>query len=66
MAPDSTLTLAEALDCLPKVELHCHIEGTMRPETLVELAASGKRPLGTADPRELYRFDSLDGFLKVF
>ena len=39
MEPDSTLTVAQALDLLPKVELHCHIEGTMRAETLVELAA---------------------------
>ena len=60
------LTLAEALDRLPKVELHCHIEGTMRPRTLAELASTHGRALGVADPRELYRFDSLDGFLSVF
>ncbi|MEO6295131.1 MAG: adenosine deaminase [Candidatus Limnocylindria bacterium] len=65
MNPDSMLTIAEALDLLPKVELHCHVEGTMRPETFVELAASSGHALGTTDPRELYRFDSLDGFLKV-
>ena len=29
MDPDRTRTIAEALDLLPKVELHCHIEGTM-------------------------------------
>ena len=40
MDRESPLTLAEALDRLPKVELHCHVEATMRPETLVELAAS--------------------------
>ena len=61
-----TLTMAEALDRLPKVELHCHVEGTMRPETLAELAAKNGRDLGTADPRALYRYDSLDGFLEVF
>src|SRR5262245_60832019 len=38
----------------------------MRPGTLAELAASHGRALGVADPRELYRFDSLDGFLNVF
>ena len=26
--------LAASLDALPKVELHCHLEGTMRPTTL--------------------------------
>lgn len=66
MAADGNHTIAEALDLLPKVELHCHVEGTMRPETLVELAASSGQVLGTADSGDIYRFDSLDGFLKVF
>ena len=66
MIPDGLLTLSQALDRLPKVELHCHIEGTMRRETLVELAARGGRALPTSDPRELYRYDSLDGFLRLF
>jgi adenosine deaminase len=60
------VTLAEALDRLPKVELHCHVEGTMRPATLVELASRHGIELPTADPTELYRYDSLDGFLRVF
>src|SRR4051812_28092284 len=65
---DSTelLTPAEALDRLPKVELHCHIEGTMRLETLVELAEKSGQGLGTTDPAELYRYGSLDGFLRLF
>ena len=29
----------EAMTRLPKVELHCHVEGTMRPATVAELAA---------------------------
>ena len=32
------MTLADALERLPKVELHCHVEGTIRPSTLVDLA----------------------------
>ena len=35
---NGSLTLEAALDRLPKVELHCHVEGTMRPATLVDLA----------------------------
>ncbi len=58
--------LAAALDELPKVGLHCHIEGAMRPSTLVELARVNGIPLPTEDPTELYRYDSLDGFLDVF
>jgi adenosine deaminase len=66
MDHDGTLTIVEALDLLPKVELHCHVEGTMRMETLVELAARSGHALDTAEPGELYRYDSLDGFLKLF
>ena len=29
---------ADYLRRLPKVELHCHVEGTLRPATVVELA----------------------------
>lgn len=57
--------LAAALQALPKVELHCHIEGAMRPGTVVELARANGVPLPTSDPTELYRYDSLDGFLRV-
>jgi adenosine deaminase len=66
MDPRGVLTMAEALDALPKIELHCHLEGTMRPATLVDLAARSGQALGTAEPSQLYRYDSLDGFLKVF
>jgi len=58
--------LARALDALPKVDLHCHLEGTMRPTTVVELARKNGVPLPTADPAELYAYSSLDEFLAVF
>jgi len=58
--------VATALDRLPKVELHCHVEGTMRPGTVVELATRNGIPLPSADPTELYRYTSLDTFLQVF
>lgn len=53
-------------DRIPKVELHCHVEGTVRPTTVIELAAKAGRPLPVDDPAELYRYDSLDSFLAVF
>ena len=59
-------TLRAALVALPKVELHCHIEGTMRPGTLVDLAHRNGVPLPTSDLVELYHFDSLDDFLRIF
>jgi adenosine deaminase len=55
-----------ALALLPKVELHCHVEGTMRPATVAELAARNGLSLPTEDPTELYHYVSLDDFLRVF
>lgn len=53
-------------DLLPKVELHCHVEGTVRPSTVVDLARAAGRTLPVDDPTELYRYTSLDSFLAVF
>ena len=60
------MDVVTALDRLPKVELHCHVEGTMRPGTVVELAAKNGIELPTSDPTELYRYSSLDTFLEIF
>jgi adenosine deaminase len=63
---------AAAIEQLPKVELHCHLEGTMRPQTLVELAARNglELPLPSgaeqADLTALFTYVSLDDFLRVF
>lgn len=57
---------AERFDAIPKVELHCHVEGTVRPATVRELAAKHGRPLPTDDLDALYRYHSLDSFLDVF
>ncbi len=51
---------------LPKVELHCHLEGTMRPATVAELAAAHGVVLPVANVVELYEYDDLTGFLEVF
>ncbi len=56
----------DAYDAIPKVELHCHVEGTVRPATVVELARKNGRRLPTEDPTELYRYHSLDSFLEIF
>jgi adenosine deaminase len=60
------MDLATALSQLPKVELHCHIEGTMRPSTVVELADKNGVALPTRDLDALYHYTSLDSFLNVF
>lgn len=60
------MAVPDAYDALPKVELHCHVEGTIRPATVVELARKNGRRLPTDDPTKLYRYDSLDAFLAIF
>jgi adenosine deaminase len=62
MSPMDNVTVAR----LPKVELHCHIEGTMRASTASELARDHGRAMPVDDPTELYRYNDLTGFLEVF
>lgn len=59
-AADSPLRL------LPKVELHCHVEGAARAATVAELAAKHGIPLGVDDPDDLYTYESLADFLNAF
>ncbi|MCU1313945.1 MAG: Adenosine deaminase [Acidobacteriaceae bacterium] len=52
---------------LPKAELHLHLEGTVTPETLVEL--SERHPegrLSLEQSRALYRYFDFSGFLMAF
>ena len=56
----------DAYDRIPKVELHCHLEGTIRPGTVAELAAKHGRPLAVDRVEDLYTYDSLNGFLSIF
>ncbi len=58
--------MSDLYDAIPKVELHCHVEGTVRPSTVVELARKNGRTLPTEDPTQLYRYDSLNSFLEIF
>jgi adenosine deaminase len=53
---------------LPVAELHIHIEGTLEPELLVNLAVRNGTWMPTLDVDELraqYQFDSLQSFLDV-
>jgi adenosine deaminase len=60
------MTDGDVYDALPKTELHCHVEGTVRPATVLELARKNGRSLPTDDPTELYRYTSLNSFLEIF
>ena len=56
----------EYLRRVPKVELHCHFEGTVRPQTFSELAAKHGIALSADDPARLYDYDSIYEFLVIF
>ena len=53
----------------PKVELHVHLEGTVRPETLLAIARRNDVSLparSVAELRELYRYRDFAHFLEVW
>lgn len=54
---------------LPKVELHLHIEGTLEPELMLELAKRNNVdiPFNTiSEIREAYNFHNLQSFLDIY
>jgi adenosine deaminase len=54
---------------LPKAELHLHIEGTLEPELMFELAARNGVPLPYAtvdEVRAAYAFTDLQSFLDIY
>lgn len=54
------------LDSLPKAELHLHLEGTIRPETAVELAARHGIEVTLDDVVARYRYSDFVGFIETF
>src|SRR5438132_13744841 len=51
---------------LPKAELHLHLEGSVSPETLVELRQRHGKASTIEDARELYQYKDFIGFLMAF
>ena len=60
------MTYEEYLRRVPKVELHCHFEGTVRPQTFADLARKHNVELPTQEAERLYDYDSIYEFLKIF
>ncbi len=64
-----TNDLEQLIRDLPKAELHVHIEGTLEPELLHELARRNHLTLRFATVEELrraYRFHNLQSFLDIY
>jgi adenosine deaminase len=75
------MVTAELLRSIPKVQLHCHLEGTLRPSSFIDLARRhgvaltyrrGERRQvlppseEPADPDSVYRFADFQEFLDTF
>lgn len=61
--------LPELLRCMPKAELHIHIEGSLEPELMFALARRNGLPMAHADVESLrraYVFDDLQSFLDIY
>ena len=54
------------LDALPKAELHLHLEGSIRPETAVELAGRHGTRLTLDDVTARYSYSNFAGFIESF
>ena len=50
----------ELIGLLPKAELHVHLDGSLRPETMIELARKAKVALPSYEPEPLRRFMLVD------
>jgi aminodeoxyfutalosine deaminase len=57
------------VETYPKIELHVHLEATLRPERLLEIARRNDYPLPVdtvEGVRDLYRFRDFDHFIEVW
>ncbi|MDQ0371837.1 adenosine deaminase [Cellulomonas humilata] len=72
-ATDATAALVALIPSLPKVVLHDHLDGGLRPATIIELAAEIDHELPATDPDELGRWfveaassGTLERYLETF
>ncbi len=61
--------LKNFIEKMPKIELHVHLEGSVRPDTLLLLAEKNRIKLPASNLRELkdwYQFTDFDKFIEVY
>ncbi|MCL4459575.1 MAG: adenosine deaminase [Chloroflexi bacterium] len=58
--------LREFIVRMPKAELHVHLEGSIRPSTMLRLARENGVTLPTENLTELYRFTTFTQFIEVY
>jgi len=63
------MSLQSFIERLPKVELHMHVEGSLEPELMFEIARRNGVPLrygSVGDLRRAYAFKDLQSFLDIY
>jgi adenosine deaminase len=61
------MTLPEFLRAMPKVSLHCHLEGSVQAGTVVDLAGKhGQRLPSYKEPEDLYDYPDILQFLAMY
>jgi len=69
MKADSTLAAKRkptVVDSLPKAEIHLHLEGSIRPQTAVELAARHGEKITVEEVARRYQYADFAGFIEAF
>jgi adenosine deaminase len=58
--------ISDVIRALPKAELHLHLEGSIEPPTMVELAARHGMALAEREVAARYSYSDFRGFLEAF
>ena len=63
------MSLLEFIKKSPKAELHLHIEGTLEPDQMFDLAKKNNIQIpfkSIEDVKNAYNFNNLESFLKIY